>query len=63
MLWYWKLDKIVDLLESIDYKLGQQNQKQQTASGTSPAAIYTPSPKAKVNPKTAAKNFEPLKDE
>ena len=59
LLWYWKIDKIVEHLAGIEYKLGQLNQSNQPPDNTS---IPSQS-KIKVNPKTAFKNFEPLKDE
>ena len=67
LLWYWKLDKIVEHLASIDFKMSQFNKQNQPHDNKiSPAVTYTPSSsalKSKVNPKTASKNFEPLKDE
>lgn len=59
LLWYWKVNEIVDLLKSIDLKLGRLN----LPGNNDPVPTTSPKTSSKVNPKTAFKNFEPLKDE
>ena len=40
VLWYWKVDKIVSLLESIDAKLGSENARAKELKGSSVGLEY-----------------------
>src|SRR5665213_341207 len=73
LLWYWKIDKIEehltkteDHLSAIRILLEQQQRKNNTIGTNSPDTkdVYIPTGiKKMVNPKSAMKNLEPLKDE